>query len=64
MNFNANVLLRWEYLPGSALYLVWTQGRFGDTGDYGTSIGGRLGGIGLLPRQDAIVLKANYWFSF
>jgi hypothetical protein len=29
-NFNeflSNLVLRWEYLPGSALYLVWSQNR-------------------------------------
>ena len=61
--FNANVLLRWEYLPGSTLYLVWTQGRFGDTGDYSTGIGRRLGDTWTLPREDTFVLKGNYWFS-
>lgn len=25
--FNLNVVLRWEYRPGSTLFLVWTQGR-------------------------------------
>ncbi|MFC1619735.1 DUF5916 domain-containing protein [Candidatus Neomarinimicrobiota bacterium] len=26
-SFRANVVLRWEYMPGSLLYLVWTQNR-------------------------------------
>jgi len=26
-SFNSNVVLRWEYRPGSTLYLVWTQAR-------------------------------------
>ena len=26
-SFNSNVVLRWEYRPGSALFLVWTQSR-------------------------------------
>jgi len=26
-SFRGNVVLRWEYLPGSLLYLVWTQDR-------------------------------------
>lgn len=26
-SFNSNVVLRWEYLPGSTLFLVWTQAR-------------------------------------
>jgi hypothetical protein len=25
--FNSSTVLRWEYRPGSSLYLVWTQGR-------------------------------------
>lgn len=25
--FRSNLVVRWEYLPGSTLYLVWTQGR-------------------------------------
>ena len=35
---NANVLLRWEYLPGSTMYLVWTQARYGDNGLYGLGL--------------------------
>jgi hypothetical protein len=27
LDFNSNLVLRWEYLPGSSLYLVWTQQR-------------------------------------
>lgn len=26
-DFNSNLVLRWEYLPGSTLYLVWSQNR-------------------------------------
>ena len=27
-SFRGNAVLRWEYLPGSTLYLVWTQTRY------------------------------------
>jgi len=27
LEFRANLVLRWEYRPGSTLYLVWSQGR-------------------------------------
>jgi len=27
LQFRANLVLRWEYIPGSTLYLVWSQGR-------------------------------------
>jgi hypothetical protein len=28
--FNSNAVIRWEYRPGSTLFLVWQQGRFQD----------------------------------
>jgi hypothetical protein len=28
--FRSNFVARWEYLPGSSIYLVWSQGRTGD----------------------------------
>jgi hypothetical protein len=28
--FRSNLVVRWEYIPGSAVYLVWSQGRVGD----------------------------------
>ncbi len=60
---HANVLLRWEYLPGSTLYLVWTQQRADDTGIYTTALTRRLGDVLGLPRQDVIMVKGSYWFS-
>ena len=37
--FRSNLVVRWEYLPGSTLYLVWSQGRTGSssTGHYSFS---------------------------
>ena len=34
--FRSNFVVRWEYIPGSTAYLVWSQGRNGDTpnGDF------------------------------
>ena len=58
---NANVLLRWEYIAGSTLYLVWTQGRFGDSGDYGIGFGPRFRDTFTLPHEDVLTLKISYW---
>jgi hypothetical protein len=64
LTFNANVLLRWEYLPGSAVYLVWTQSRYGGSGGpYGRGFTGLLSDTFMLPHQDVVLLKATYWFS-
>ena len=36
MEFLSNLVVRWEYLPGSTLYLVWSQNRnnFIDNGNF------------------------------
>jgi hypothetical protein len=60
---NANVLLRWEYLPGSTVYLVWTQARYGDNGQYWLGLNQGLRDVLKLPREDVLLLKASYWFS-
>jgi hypothetical protein len=63
--FNSTTVLRWEYRPGSTLFLVWTQGR----GDFQPAIGPRsLGGdfqdlFGLHPNNTFLV-KASYWFNW
>jgi hypothetical protein len=59
--FNANMLLRWEYLPGSTLYLVWTQGRFDYIPDFTRSFGSRLGDTFRSPHEDVLLLKVSYW---
>ncbi len=33
LQFRSNLVFRWEYIPGSALYLVWSQGRTDATSD-------------------------------
>ncbi len=32
MQFRSNMVLRWEYIPGSTFFLVWTQGRTDSSG--------------------------------
>jgi len=62
--FRSNAVLRWEYRPGSALFVVWTQGR-----DLASSEAGRLHtGHDLRelfrrPPDNVIAVKASYWIS-
>jgi hypothetical protein len=63
-SLNANVLLRWEYLPGSTVYLVWTQARYGATGVYTRDFGESLRQTFLLPHDDLVMLKVNYWLGW
>lgn len=62
-SLRGNAVLRWEYMPGSTLFLVWTQSRsdFEDIGSFrfGHSVG-RL----LDARADNIfAVKLTYWWN-
>ena len=65
-NFRAlrsNAVLRWEYRPGSALFLVWSQGReaFSEYGDYRFSRDSdRLFGA---KATNVLLIKATYWLG-
>ena len=61
--FNSNLVLRWEYDPGSTLYVVWSQGRT-DVIDNGRfSLRDDLDGLfGTHPRN-VFLVKFNKWFS-
>jgi hypothetical protein len=63
-SLRSNVVLRWEYLNGSTLYLVWQAsgadgsdpGEFDGLGDLGETFGND---------QDHIfMLKTTYWMGF
>ncbi len=60
---NANLLLRWEFLPGSAFYLAWTQERSGNWGIYERSMGNSFRSTFALPQENVILAKVAYWFS-
>ncbi len=62
--FNSNLVLRWEYRPGSALFLVWTQGR----NDYQSVVspGGvrdDLRQLFSLPANNIFLVKVSYWLD-
>jgi hypothetical protein len=62
-NFIANVLLRWEFLPGSTAFLVWTQSRNELSGAYDVGFGTRFRETFKLPHDDAVLLKVSYWWD-
>ncbi|HCA78909.1 MAG TPA: hypothetical protein DEP53_04165 [Bacteroidetes bacterium] len=61
--FNSNVVLRWEYLPGSTLYLVWSHARVGENGTYLTPFGDNFRNTFALPADNVFLLKVSYWLS-
>ncbi|MFH0989584.1 MAG: DUF5916 domain-containing protein [bacterium] len=62
--FNSNLVLRWEYLPGSTLYLVWSQARNGSRGLFETPLSENFSNTFSLPSTNALLLKISYWFSY
>jgi hypothetical protein len=62
---NTNAVVRWEYRPGSAIFLVWQQGRFHST-DRASDFDGMRDFqdlFGLHPRN-TFLIKASYWFNY
>ncbi len=63
LSLRSNVVLRWEYLTGSTLFLVWQHGREvdGSLGPYG--IGRGLSELGRAPAANVVLVKAAYWIG-
>ncbi|MBK7907701.1 MAG: carbohydrate binding family 9 domain-containing protein [Gemmatimonadetes bacterium] len=61
--FNSNAVLRWEYRPGSVLFVVWQQGRF-DQRDPATFEAGRdLRNLFFTHPDNTLLVKLSYWFN-
>lgn len=62
--FRSNFVIRWEYIPGSTAYFVWSQGRTGDYPDGRFSLSDNVNRLfGETPRN-IFLLKFSYRFSF
>jgi hypothetical protein len=63
--FRSNVVLRWEYKPGSTVYLVWTQGRQDFDPVYGTrSFRGDFRDLFDQHPDNTFLIKASHWFNW
>jgi hypothetical protein len=61
-SFNTSAVARWEYRPGSTLFVVWTQGRSQDDRDVGSFAATRDYRNLFSTRPDNVFLvKASYW---
>jgi len=61
--FRSNFVLRWEYLAGSTLYLVWSHNSSAYDYIHSSSIIDSFKGIGGIKGTDALMVKLSYWFS-
>jgi hypothetical protein len=61
--FRSNAVLRWEYRPGSALFLVWSQGRDRsvERGDF--DFRGDMGDLFSERPDNVFMVKVSYWMS-
>ena len=67
-NFNVrsligNAVLRWEYRPGSTVFLVWQRQQQGDgtVGDF--RFGRDLEALWGAPADNRFIVKVNYWLG-
>jgi hypothetical protein len=62
-SFRTTNVLRWEYRPGSALFLVWQQGKSDDQ-EYGDFRFGRdFSGVFSAPSRNVFLIKFSYWVN-
>jgi hypothetical protein len=61
--FRSNLVLRWEYRPGSAMFLVWSQGRsaFAPNGRF--NLGDDTRELFRVDGTDILLLKVSYWLD-
>jgi hypothetical protein len=67
-NFNThslrgNAVLRWEYRPGSALFFVWQQERFGSERQFAFDANRDVGAIFRETPTNVFMVKVAYWIS-
>jgi len=61
--FRSNTVLRWEYRPGSTLFLVWSQGRHSDS-DRAFRLSRDASELFRTIPENVLLLKMTRWMSF
>ncbi|MCX6121102.1 MAG: DUF5916 domain-containing protein [Ignavibacteriales bacterium] len=67
-NFNrvslrGNAVLRWEYMPGSTLFFVWTQSRYDNMLDGGFNMRNSFDRLGSSIADNIFMIKLTYWLG-
>jgi hypothetical protein len=61
--FRSNFVARWEYRPGSALYVVWSQGRTSEEQRWDSSFSSNWNALWHERPDNIFMVKLAYWFS-
>jgi hypothetical protein len=62
--FRTTNVLRWEYRPGSALFIVWQQGREDFANDGTLRYGASLSDLFATPSTNVFLVKFSRWLNF
>jgi len=62
-SLNSNLVVRWEYVPGSTLFLVWNHGRSGFESDPTFRLFDQLTDAFSDTMANTFLIKVNYWLS-
>lgn len=58
-----NLVIRWEYMPGSTLFLVWNHNRSGFSSDPTIGSFDQFGRLWDDNQRNTFLIKINYWIS-
>jgi len=61
--FRSNLVIRWQYAPGSTIYLVWSQERTGFEGTGTFDYTSDMRDLFNVYPKNVVMLKINKWFS-
>jgi hypothetical protein len=61
--FRSNAVLRWEYRPGSALFVVWSQGRDDFTREGNFALDDGMRNLFDQAPENVLMVKLTYWLN-
>ena len=62
-SLRANLVLRWQYRPGSAVFVVWGRDQRSYANDGEFRFGRDLGDIASIPSTNIFMVKFDYWLG-
>ena len=63
LSFRTTNVMRWEFKPGSTLFVVWQQGREGFLPDGRFRFGRDFGDVFSTPSSNTLLVKLAYWLN-
>ena len=61
--FRSNLVLRWDFSPGSKLFLVWARGTTSNSQEADFNFMNNLGDLLRKNPDDTLMLKISYWMG-